>query len=164
MVDALATTPAATIVIPVTTDGKTPREGSDTPPEAVDLSRQIAEQSARITALEHELEQLSAARDAAEAEAGDARRTVAVTLGRYRALLLASSDNVPEELVQGDTVDAVDESFRRGRALVERLRNELEAAARQARVPSGTPQRRAADLSGMTPHQKILLGLQRKAG
>lgn len=132
-------------------------------PSSEDPSLRLAQLSAQIAALEQALAQEHAARDVAEAEAGRAQRELAATLGHYRALLLTSSEDVPEELVQGETISALDESFRRAKALVERLRGQLEAAARKERVPPGAPQRQAADFSSMTPHQKILLGLQRKA-
>lgn len=102
---------------------------------------------------------------AAHGEEADALRAqLSDTLERYRALLLAQDPNVPTDLVQGGSVVELDTSYDRASALVEQLRLQareqaLEQAA-QERVPAGAPARRTADVTGLSPQQKIMLGLQ----
>lgn len=136
----------------------------ETGPSGADLSAELEALEAKLGEAQAELERERALRRAAESEAQRVQGELSEALRRYRDALLAGADGIPGELVQGTTVAEVDDSFRRARALVERLRSQLEAAARKERVPSGAPPRKPADLSALTPQQKIALGLQRRNG
>jgi hypothetical protein len=65
-------------------------------------------------------------------------------------------------MVQGATARELDEAFTRARALVERIRSEVEAKVSRERVPAGAPVRSRPDLSGLTPRDKIAHGLADK--
>jgi chromosome segregation ATPase len=82
--------------------------------------------------------------------------------GRYRDLAVRSEPGLPSELVGGDTIDAIDASLDTARALAERMRRQIAEEAHAARVPAGAPERREADVSGMTAEQKIRYGLSRR--
>ena len=93
-------------------------------------------------------------------EAADLRAQLSDALERYRALLLAHDPDVPTDLVQGGSVAELDASYERASALVEQLRLRAQEQAAQDRVPAGAPARRTADTAGLSPQQKIMLGLQ----
>ncbi|GBD10712.1 hypothetical protein HRbin23_00357 [bacterium HR23] len=118
-------------------------------PSAEALSQALADAQTRIATLEEEAETL--------------RQQARLALARYRSLLIAQAPEVPEELVQGETVEAVEESFARARALVERVRRQVEASLQRGRVAGGAPLRRGTDLDTLPPSEKIRLGLQRLA-
>jgi len=82
---------------------------------------------------------------------------------RHRALILQWEPALPAELIAGDTVDAVDASAATARAMVQRVRTQIEAQAEAARVPAGAPQRPERDLSAMSPQQKIRFGLEQRS-
>lgn len=146
-----------------TVESGSARDQGETEPSGADLSAALEALEAKLGEAQAELERERALRRAAESEAQRAQGELSEALRRYRDALLAAADGVPAELVQGTTVAELDDSFRRARALVERLRGQLEAAARKERVPSGAPPRQPADLSALTPQQKIALGLQRRS-
>ncbi len=89
-----------------------------------------------------------------------------LTLGaaKYRSALLALSPEVPEELVQGQSVQELDESLAKAKRTVEKIRRQIEAKASSERVPAGAPARSAPDLSSLSPQEKITYGLQRSRG
>ncbi|MDP3062117.1 MAG: hypothetical protein Q8O40_02710 [Chloroflexota bacterium] len=117
-------------------------------PTTQELEAALAEREARIQALEQEVVGL--------------REQLELALERYRDSLLKASPEVPEEMVQGDTVREVEEAHARARAMVERIRSQLEAKQARERVPPGAPLRTAPDLSGLSAREKIAQGLSRR--
>ena len=123
------------------------------------LEETLGERDARIAQLEAALGEAEAAaksRDE-ETEAVNARLVRAVEL--YRTALLAAEPDLPEEMVHGATVEAVQESLERARQVVAQVRSRLEAQASLERTPMGVPARSAPDLSALSPQEKILMGL-----
>ena len=124
------------------------------------LEEALGQRDARITHLEAALGQAedAAKRRDEEMEGVNARLAQAVEL--YRGSLLASEPDVPEDMVQGSTVEVVQESLARVRQMVEQVRGRLEARASLERTPLGVPARSAPDLSALSPQEKILVGLR----
>ena len=58
-------------------------------------------------------------------------------------------------MIPGGTVDAVNESLGSARALVDRVKQGIEAEAFMTKVPAGAPQRAPLDLSVLSPREKI---------
>jgi len=119
-------------------------------PEVTTLRSALEERETRITALEE--------------ESGALREELASALQKYRSSLLASVPEVPEEMVQGETIHQLEESFAHARGMVERVRNDLDAKASRERVPAGAPVRAAPDLSSLSPRDKIAYGLTSRQG
>ncbi len=109
-------------------------------------ARSFAEQS--ITARDSEL---SATKDA-----------LTVAVAKYRAAVLASAPGIPEELVEGDTVEKIDVSLALASGIVSRIRQQLDAEAAARNVPAGAPPRTPPDLSALSPAEKIAYALSRQ--
>ena len=124
------------------------------------LEEALGQRDARIAHLEAALGEAedAAKRRDEEMEGVNARLAQAVEL--YRVSLLASEPDVPEDMVQGSTVEVVQESLARVRQMVEQVRGRMEARASLERTPLGVPARSAQDLSALTPQEKILVGLR----
>ncbi len=58
-------------------------------------------------------------------------------------------------MITGDTIDEVDESVKKARAVMEKVRQEMETEAARTRVPYGSPPRSPQDLSGLSAREKI---------
>jgi ABC-type transporter Mla subunit MlaD len=112
------------------------------------LERTLSEKDAELAGLKQSLD-----------EAGRSLEDTGQALGRavaaYKELVVQANPGLLAELITGDTIEAVDESLRQARALVERVRQEMEAEAARARVPLGSPQRAPLDLSGLSAREKI---------
>ena len=102
--------------------------------EMATLKQAVAESEEKLTTINHSL---------AEAVAG------------YKDLVTQSNPEVPEELITGDTIEAINESLEKARTLVSKVRHELEAEITAGRVPTGAPIRTPADLSALSPREKI---------
>ena len=108
--------------------------------------------------------ELAEARGALEREQSlraQAEADLAAAVESCRRALLAGAPEVPADLVQGGTVAELEASFASAKAMVERVRRQVESEAAQERVPAGAPPRRGVDASALTSQQKILLGLRR---
>jgi chromosome segregation ATPase len=142
------------------------------------LRATAADREARAAHLESQLaglrEELSRANEEGEARAQELaaateRETaldaqVRSAAGRYRELLLQHAPELPEELVAGESVEAIEKSLSRARETVAKVRGHLESQALAARVPVGAPPRSAPHHSALSTEEKIGLGLSKQGG
>lgn len=153
------------------------------------LQAAAADAEARASAAREELaearrhaaeveERLSRTADERQAAYGDlaetrealstAQAAVREAAAKYRAAVLAGAPEIPEDLVQeGEDIAEIDRQIEAARRVVSRVREKMEEEtadqARSVRVPAGAPVRRAPDLSGLSPEEKIRAGLQQAA-
>jgi len=135
---------------------ETPSQGIEGNPESVASSLPLTGLEARIAQIEQSLQER-------DGEIAQLRSRLAIGAAKYRQAMLASAPEVPEELVQGESIEEVETSLARAKGIVERIRGQLEARMVSERVPAGAPPRTAPDLSSLSPAEKIAYGLQRAA-
>ena len=73
----------------------------------------------------------------------------------YKTLVVQSNPDVPEELVAGDTIEAITDSLTSAKELVSKIRKSMETEISLARVPAGAPERTPPDLSALSSREKI---------
>ena len=126
------------------------------------LARELESKDATIA----ELEQALASKDSEivtlkEAIVGSDQKmteinnTLAQAVASYKALVVEANPGVLAELITGDTIETVNESLENARALVDRVKQGMEAEASRTKVPAGAPQRTPLDLSVLSPREKI---------
>ncbi|MFC1908531.1 hypothetical protein ACFLXD_01480 [Chloroflexota bacterium] len=98
------------------------------------------------------LKQSLADTDAKLVEVSDA---LAQAVASYRAAVVETNPGVFAELVNGDTIDEVNDSLKNAQVLIDRVRQEIEAEDSKTKVPVGAPQRVPLDLSALSPREKI---------
>ena len=128
------------------------------PADAEDKAEDVEEPSpseGRVAELQQQLEQAETRRIENEERLVAAQKSLAEAVSRYRTMLLESTPEAPEAMVVGETVDEVDRSFAEAKALVERVRREVEEKLAKERLPAGSPTRGGADFSALTPIEKI---------
>ena len=106
-----------------------------------------------------QLEQTIASRDN---ELSTLKASLSGAVVKYRAALLASASNVPEDLVKGTNIEEIDSSLELARGIVSKVKQQLEAEAEAKRVPAGAPPRTPQDLSALTPAEKIAYALSKQ--
>jgi len=146
------------------------------PPEVEGLEARIVELEGLVTQKDDELakavtrllefEQLVAgkdedinglkqSRDELEERLTSSSNSLVEAVGSYKAALLKANPEVIEELITGDTIEAINESLNKAKTLVSRVRLGVEAEISQAKVPAGAPERTSPDLSALSPREKI---------
>lgn len=130
--------------------------------EKEDLIRELESKDARIT----EFEQVLASKDSeiailkqaiadSDQKLAEINDTLAQAVAAYKSLVLEANPGIPAELITGDTIEAINESLENARALIDRVKQEIEVEASRTKVPAGAPQRAALDLSVLSPREKI---------
>lgn len=105
----------------------------------------------------------------AHAEAADAlREQHALAVASYRQARLDGDASLPPVLVEGETVQQVDDAIARARAVVDYVRSRVDQGARATpvvpapplapRVPAGAPGRTPPDTAAMSPREKLVFG------
>ena len=137
--------------------------------EALAASREaeVGELRRQLEAARGELAQRDEALAAKEAELAELRTGAAAAeerlraaANRYREAVLAQEPQLPAGLVNGETIEEIDESLARARQTVAQVRQHLEQQAQALRIPAGAPARGGPDFSGLSAAEKIRLGLQ----
>jgi multidrug resistance efflux pump len=123
-----------------------------------ELEGLITERDEALAAKEQriaELEQALAEKDELEQKLAGLEESLAQAISSYRALIVKYNPGVAEEQLTGDSIEEIDASLASAQALINRVRQELEAEIAAARIPAGAPQRTPADLSTLSPRDKI---------
>ena len=126
------------------------------------LSRALAQRDARIAELEASVCGMERAAGEREQQVDGMTAQLSQAMEAYRASLLEADPGLPADLVAGDTVEELQASHARARQIVEQVRGSLEEQALMERTPSGAPARGDADVSALSPEEKIRLGLSRR--
>ncbi len=121
--------------------------------ETAALQLQVSEQGLALAQRGGEVDELSTALGGARAEVQQAAQS-------YRELVLQREPELPADLIGGDSVAEVDASVARARQTVAQVRQHIEQQAQALRVPAGAPVRSGPDVSGLTPGEKIRLGMR----
>ncbi|MBI1885440.1 MAG: hypothetical protein HYS09_03875 [Chloroflexi bacterium] len=138
--------------------------------DLVEASAELAEARALAGAAQAEADTARTELVDLSAEMAEARGQLADAALRYRDARLAAAPDVPPDLVPvptdappgAETLAEIDRQFDAALRLVDDLRSRLEQQSQAARLPLGSPARRAADLSALSPQEKIKLGLQNR--
>ena len=83
----------------------------------------------------------------------DESLTEAVT--GYKTLVIKSNPEIIEDLINGNTIESINESLEKAKVLVSRVRQGVEAEISKVKVPAGAPERSSPDLSALSPAEKI---------
>jgi len=138
----------------------------------------LAEKDQRIAELQAEGEALRAERsnlqaslseakqgsEAAAAELAQVKEAKDQALAKYLSMAKALNPAIPEGIIAGETIEEIDTSVEKGKAIVESVTKAMEAEAAATKVPAGAPTRGEISLEGLSPREKIAAGIQQKGG
>ena len=134
--------------------------------EAERLAEELADREARAQELAAGMESLRRDLEAARQDVVQARTAAAEEsrqlAERYRAALVQAAPDVPPDLIQGESVEELDRALAAAREIVARVREQVQTQA-AARIPTGSPVRGAPDLGGLSPAEKIRMGIAEKS-
>ena len=112
------------------------------------------------------LEEVLSSRDAEIAGLKQAKAAVETALASavssYRTLVLQANAGIVEEMVGGDTIEAIDDSVARTKALVGKVREGLAREISVIRVPAGAPERTSPEITNLSPREKIQYAMVRQ--
>jgi len=113
-----------------------------------ELQGALATRDAEIAALKQTIAE-------SEGKLSEINEQLSQAVASYREMVAAAHPEIPPELIAGDSVESVDESLRSAQALVDKVKQGIEAETSKTRVPTGAPPRTPLDLSVLSPREKI---------
>ncbi len=115
----------------------------------------IGELQEALTARDTEIAGLKQTISESEGKLSEINALLSQAVASYRELVVTAHPEIPPELITGDSVASVDESLRSAQALVDKVKQGIEAETAKTRVPAGSPPRTPLDLSVLSPREKI---------
>ena len=137
--------------------------------QANELTGQLGERDAKLGVIQGQLTEfteLGKTKDeklqAAETATGELTAKLEAATGglasaftSYKALVLQANPTVPGELITGESIEELNESLEKAKAVVGKVREGLAAEAAAVKVPAGAPPRTLPDLSALSPREKL---------
>jgi hypothetical protein len=131
-----------------------------------ELTKTLADVKAHVNELEDilinkdsEISTLTQLKDNLEKQIEGLNRSLMDAVSGYRAMVIQSNHEIPEEMLSGDTIEAIGESLKRAKTLVGKVRKSLETDLLTSQFPAGAPERSVPVLD-MSPREKILHGIE----
>ncbi len=123
--------------------------------ELTKANARIIELEQTVTNLDNEVATLKQAVAESEEKLTGVNHSLTEAVASYKALVAQFNPEVLEELITGDTIEAINESLGAAKTLISRVRQGLEAEITAGKVPAGAPIRTPPDLSALSPREKI---------
>jgi len=134
----------------------------------------LAEKDTRIAELQAEGEALRAEQsnlqaslseakqgsEAAAAELAQVKEAHGQAVSKYLDAVRLANPTIPQDIITGGTIEDIDASLAKATTIAESVKANLEAQAKETRVPAGAPPRGEINLEGLTPREKIAAGIQ----
>ena len=115
----------------------------------------IIELEGLLKAKESEIVDLKKERDELKQAREEAGKAMSQAVTAYKEMVIQANPGLPAELITGSSIEAIIESVKNARAIMDRVRQEMEAEAAKTRVPAGAPQRAPLDFTGLSAREKI---------
>ncbi len=107
---------------------------------------------------------LSEAKQESEAMITTLKEARDQAVAKYAGMAKALNPAIPEDMITGETIEEIDASVEKGKAIVATVKKTIEAEAAGAKVPAGAPTRGEISTEGMSAKDKIAAGIQQKGG
>ena len=119
------------------------------------LEQKTAEFEKVIADKESEIDALRKSEGELQEKLSDVSKSLTEAVARYKARVIQMNPGITEELISGETIEAVETSLEKAIGLISRVKKSAEKEISHTRVPAGAPGRRTSDLSGLSPREKI---------
>jgi len=123
----------------------------------------LTEKDDTIAKLEASLATLQQGFDDNAAALAQVQQANTTAIGKYLEAVRGANTALPADVIAGDTIEAIDASVGQAQAIADAVRTSLADEAKKGKVPAGAPTR-VINLDGLTPKEKIALGLQQQKG
>ena len=137
-------------------------EAGELESQASQKAEELAVANARIVELEQvvtgkdsQIASLQQTKDELEDRLAVLSNSLAEAVAGYKSMVVQANPEIVEELISGDTVESINDSLEKAKALVSKVRRRIETEVSLAKVPAGAPERTSPDLSTLSAREKI---------
>ena len=124
----------------------------------------LADRDARIAELEASLSEAKQGSEAVAAELVQVKEAHGQAIAKYLGAVRFANPAIPQDIIAGDTIEDIDASLAKATTIAESVRANVEARAKETRIPTGAPTRSEISVEGLSPREKIAAGIQQKGG
>jgi hypothetical protein len=124
----------------------------------------LAEKDTLIADLQAQLSEARSGFESMTAELAQVKEANAQAVAKYLDAVRLANPTIPQNVIAGETIEEIDASVEKAKAIASAVKANLEAQAKEAKVPAGAPPRGEISLEGLTPREKIAAGLNQKGG
>jgi len=121
----------------------------------------ITELEGQLTGLTEQLEGKTREMEEAAAKLANVSGSLDTAVSKYLGVAKALNPSVPGDIIGGGTIEDIDASVEKGKAIVGAVRKAMEAEAAAGKVPAGAPERGEISLEGLSPREKIAAGIKK---
>ena len=122
---------------------------------SIELESLVAEKDEELGKANARIAELEQAVDEADDKLSKLNESLNQAVSSYKALVIQFNPHVLEELITGDSIEAINNSLASAKELIGKVKSSIEAEISSAKVPAGAPQRAPIDLSALSPREKI---------
>ena len=123
--------------------------------ETVRAESRVAELEQVVSEKDSEIENLKHTGEDLEERCRTLEKSLTDAVTGYKALVIKSNPDIIDDLIDGETVESINESLEKAKTLVSRIRQGMEDEISKVKVPAGAPERSSPDLSTLSPAEKI---------
>ena len=120
------------------------------------IQDELDEVKAQLTGKDEELTVATAAAESYNSKLLVLDEEIGKAVGSYKALVLETNPDIPEELITGEDIEGISTSLESAKGVVGKVKTSIQKGA----IPAGSPGRTPPDLSGMSPAAKIRYGIE----
>ena len=123
--------------------------------ESAEVISRVAELEQVMTERDGEIGRLKHTGEELEERCRTLEESLTKAVTGYKTLVIKSNPDIIEDLIDGDTIESINESLEKAKDLVSRVRQGVEAEISKVKVPVGAPERSSPDLSTLSAAEKI---------
>ena len=120
----------------------------------------LAEKDALIAGLQAQISEEIKASEATMSELSQVKEAHSKAVAKYLGAVRVANPTIPQDIISGQTIEDIDASVSKTQSIAEAVKANLEAQAKEAKVPAGAPTRGEISLEGLSPREKIAAGIQ----
>jgi hypothetical protein len=124
----------------------------------------LAERDKRIIELQASVTAATSVVQQAADDLTQAKQAYGKAVAKYLDMTKAANPTLPGDVIVGSTIEEIDASVAKALTIATAVKANLEAQAKEAKVPAGAPTRGEISLEGLSPREKIAAGIQQKGG
>lgn len=124
----------------------------------------VAEKDDRIAELEASLSEAKTNLASVTDQLTDETKAHGQAVAKYLDAVRLANPTIPQDTIAGGTIEDIDASLAKATTIATAVRANLEAQAKEARVPAGAPPRGEISIEGLSPREKIAAGVKQKGG
>jgi hypothetical protein len=102
--------------------------------------------------------------EATVAELTQVKEAHTKAVSKYLGVARLANPNLPPDVIAGSTIEEIDAALAKALSIATAVKANLEAQAKEAKVPAGAPTRGEISTEGLSPREKIAAGIQQKGG